>query len=86
MTERLRIGLSLYEIDSALVQLAAPDLVLAQNLCDVCAPAGNEIAEVLRLLPNTPELLWMTPKSLVQILDNVGTSAESQAATTKPTG
>ena len=71
VTERLRSGLGLYEIDSAVVQLAAPDLVLTQNLCDVCAPAGNEIAEVLRLLPDPPEVLWMTPKSLDQIFDNV---------------
>jgi iron complex transport system substrate-binding protein len=71
VTERLRGGLSLYEIDEGAVRNAAPDLVITQNLCEVCAPAGNEIADLLRLLPNTPEVLWLTPKSLEQIFDNV---------------
>ena len=41
VTERLRQGLSLYQIDDAVVLDAAPDLVITQNLCEVCAPAGN---------------------------------------------
>lgn len=77
VTERLRSGRSLYEIDSAVVQAAAPDLVITQNLCEVCAPAGNEIADLLRPLPNAPEVLWMTPKSLEQIFDNVRTLGDA---------
>jgi iron complex transport system substrate-binding protein len=71
VTERLRSGFSLYVIDDGVVLDAAPDLVITQNLCEVCAPAGNEIADLLRLLPIAPEVLWMTPKSLEQIFDNV---------------
>lgn len=71
VTERLRSGSSLYVIDDEVVLNAAPDLVITQNLCEVCAPAGNEIADLLRLLPNAPEVLWMTPKSLDQIFENV---------------
>lgn len=71
VTERLRAGLSLYQIDSAVVLEAVPDLVVTQNLCEVCAPASDQVAELLRLLPNSPEVLWMTPKSLQEIFDNV---------------
>ncbi|HTT79256.1 MAG TPA: cobalamin-binding protein [Stellaceae bacterium] len=71
VTQRLRSGLSLYEIDSAVVQAAVPDLVITQNLCEACAPAGNEVADLLRLLPVAPDVLWMTPKSLEQIFDNI---------------
>jgi iron complex transport system substrate-binding protein len=85
VTERLRSGFSLYVIDDAVVLDAAPDLVITQNLCEVCAPAGNEIADLLRLLPNAPEVLWMSPKSLEQIFDNVrdlgqATAREHEAA------
>lgn len=71
VTEQLRQGLSLYAIDEALLRQLAPDLILTQNLCAVCAPAGNEIAEALRLLATRPEILWMTPRSLVGIFENV---------------
>ena len=85
VTERLRSGLSLYLIDEEVVRKAAPDLVITQNLCEVCAPSGNEMADLVRLLPTQPEILWLTPKSLDQIFDNIrelggATEREAQAA------
>jgi iron complex transport system substrate-binding protein len=71
VTERLRQGLSLYTINEALLQQTVPDLILTQNLCEVCAPAGNEISQALRLLPTKPEILWLTPKSIEGIFDNL---------------
>ena len=71
VAERLRQGLSLYTIDEDLLRRIAPDLILTQSLCDVCAPAGNEVSHALRLLPTPPEILWMTPKSLAGIFENV---------------
>jgi iron complex transport system substrate-binding protein len=85
VTERLRSGLSLYLIDEEVVRKAAPDLVITQNLCEVCAPSGNEMADLVRLLPTQPEILWLTPKSLDQIFENIrdlggATEREAQAA------
>jgi iron complex transport system substrate-binding protein len=77
VTARLRGGESLYVVDEAAVRLAAPDLVLTQNLCEVCAPAGDEIAELFRLLPNQPEILWLTPKSVEQIFGNIRDLAQA---------
>lgn len=71
VTERLRDGLSLYQIDEKLLQELRPDLILTQNLCQVCAPSGNEVSQVLALLPQKPEILWMTPKSLAGIEQNL---------------
>ncbi|HKE58811.1 MAG TPA: ABC transporter substrate-binding protein [Pyrinomonadaceae bacterium] len=68
---RLRDGKSLYQIDEALLQQQAPDLILTQNLCQVCAPSGNEVSQVLKALTTKPEILWMTPQSLTEIFDNV---------------
>src|SRR5579883_3065655 len=48
VTERLREGLSLYQVDEAKVKALAPDLIITQDLCQVCAPSGNEIAQLLR--------------------------------------
>ena len=71
VTERLRNGQSLYQIDEQLLQELRPDLILTQNLCQVCAPSGNEVSQVLALLPQKPEILWMTPKSLAGIEQNL---------------
>jgi iron complex transport system substrate-binding protein len=71
VAERMRAGLSLYQIDEPLLRELAPDLILTQDLCQVCAPSGNEVSQVLKSLPKTPEILWMTPRSLSEIFDNV---------------
>ena len=71
VTERLRDGLGLYRVDEAMMRDIAPDLILTQELCQVCAPSGNEVSEVLKTLPTRPEILWLTPKSLEQIFDNL---------------
>ena len=71
VAQRMRDGLSLYEVDEKLLQELAPDLILTQNLCQVCAPSGNEVSQALSLLPKRPQILWLTPKSLEEIFANV---------------
>jgi iron complex transport system substrate-binding protein len=71
VAERMRAGLSLYQIDEQLLREIAPDLILTQDLCQVCAPSGNEVSQVLKSLPKTPQILWMTPRNVSEIFDNV---------------
>jgi iron complex transport system substrate-binding protein len=68
---RMKDGLSLYQIDEKLLHELAPDLILTQDLCQVCAPSGNEVSQVLQSLPKTPNLLWLTPHSLEEIFQNI---------------
>jgi iron complex transport system substrate-binding protein len=84
VAERMRAGKSLYEVDEQLLQELAPDLILTQDLCQVCAPSGNEVSHALTLLSKKPEILWLTPNSLAQIADNlrelgVATGREQEA-------
>jgi iron complex transport system substrate-binding protein len=71
VAQRMRDGLSLYEVDEKLLQELAPDLILTQNLCQVCAPSGNEVSQAVNLLPKKPQILWLTPTSLAGIFANV---------------
>src|SRR5215813_9713942 len=71
VAERIRSGESLYQIDEQLLRELAPDLILTQDLCQVCAPSGNEVSQVLKALPKAPQILWLTPQSLDEIFDNV---------------
>jgi iron complex transport system substrate-binding protein len=71
VAEQLRQGRSLYQVDERVLQEIAPDLIVTQDLCQVCAPSGNEVAQVLSSLPKKPEILWLTPKTLGQIFENL---------------
>lgn len=83
VSERLQNGLSVYQVDEKLLQELAPDLILTQNLCQVCAPSGNEVTQALNLLPKKPQILWLTPKSLEQIADNLREIGEATGCATK---
>ena len=71
VTTRIHSGASLYQVDERLIQELAPTLILSQNLCQVCAPSGNEVSQVLKSLRPVPQILWFTPKSLAGIEDNL---------------
>src|ERR1043165_5254142 len=71
VANRLHTGESLYQVDEVLLRELAPDVVLTQDLCQVCAPSGNELSRALKELPSQPEVLWLTPQNLTQIEENI---------------
>src|ERR1700730_2786852 len=83
VAQRIKDGLSLYQVDGDLLRELAPDLILTQDLCQVCAPSGNEVSQVLNLLPKKPRILWLTPNSLEEIADNVRELGEATGRTKK---
>ena len=73
-----------YVLDEALLQKLAPDLVLVQDLCHVCAASGADVASVINSLSPAPSLLTFAPRTLTDILDNIrmlgaATARESEA-------
>src|SRR4051812_45128755 len=50
VAERIGSGQSLYQVDENRLRELKPDLILTQDLCQVCGPSGNEITVVLKLL------------------------------------
>ena len=77
VAERIQSGESLYQIDEALLRSLSPDLILTQNLCQVCAPSGNEVSQVLKTLEKPPEVLWLTPRTVNDIFGNLRDLAEA---------
>jgi iron complex transport system substrate-binding protein len=73
VTRQLAAGNSLYKVDEATLRTAAPDLLVTQNLCQVCGPAGNEVIQVLKTMPAPPRIVWQTPRSFDEMLDAVRT-------------
>src|SRR5262249_62020917 len=57
--------------DEELRRDRAPDVILTQDLCHVCAPSGNELTRALATLPKKPELVFLTPRTLAEIDENI---------------
>lgn len=71
VSARLGEGGSLYELDQGLLERLSPTHILAQNLCQVCAPSGRDITRALQALPSKPQILWFSPHSLADIEENI---------------
>jgi iron complex transport system substrate-binding protein len=68
---QIHAGASLYTLDESLLRGLAPDLILTQRLCDVCAPAYGSVAAMAESLPSRPRVLNLEPKSLGDVLQNI---------------
>jgi len=62
---------TLYELDQALLERLAPDLILTQRLCDVCAVAFDKVQDVAKDLPSKPRVENLEPHGLEDILENI---------------
>jgi iron complex transport system substrate-binding protein len=71
VSAHLRAGESLYHVDEELLSNLAPTLLLTQDLCQVCAPAGNEVSRALSSLAVKPEVIWMSPHSIADIQGDI---------------
>jgi iron complex transport system substrate-binding protein len=75
VTTTLQDGRSLYELDAALLELLAPDFIVTQQLCEVCALSSEEARQCLSALACKPELVSLEANSLAGILDDIRTVA-----------
>ncbi len=74
---------SLYELDFERLEQLAPDLILTQRLCDVCAVSADRVERSVAELPSRPRVLNLEPHSLADILDcirEVGRACGAEAA------
>ena len=84
--DSLARGESLYLIDEELLMSLKPDLILTQDLCQVCAPSGVEAASALKKLGSGTQILYLTPRTLDEIFGNIleagrATGAQDRART-----
>jgi iron complex transport system substrate-binding protein len=63
-------GRNLYSLDEALFARMAPDLVITQDLCHVCAITPDQLQQAIGTLPTPPKLLTLNPTNLNDILDD----------------
>ena len=69
--EILQGGKGLYTIDKNALLHSAPDLILTQGLCEVCALDYNHVVEAAQSLPHRPEIISFNPHSLADVFDDI---------------
>src|SRR5208283_3128548 len=57
-------GESLYSVDAEALEELAPDLIITQDLCQVCAASPDDLATTLSRFPVPPEVLCLNPQDL----------------------
>jgi iron complex transport system substrate-binding protein len=70
---------NIYALDSEQLLRLQPDLIVTQNLCDVCAVSANDLAAVLSRFPagSRPRVISFTPRTLDEVWKGIREIAEA---------
>jgi iron complex transport system substrate-binding protein len=68
---------SIYGLRTDLLAELAPDLVLTQGVCDVCAVSMSVVERGVAGLDHAPQLISLNPASISEVLDDVVTVGDA---------
>jgi iron complex transport system substrate-binding protein len=69
--EFVQRGESLYIVNAEALRELAPDLVVTQDLCLVCAASPDDLAAVLANFEKRPRVLSLNPRNLGDVWDDI---------------
>ena len=64
-------GESLYTLDEARIAELAPDVIVTQQLCPVCAVSTEQVDGAVRPLPRCPDVVSLDPKTLGDVFADI---------------
>ncbi|MEH6468040.1 MAG: cobalamin-binding protein [Porticoccus sp.] len=76
---QLETDSALYSLEEEVLASLAPDLIVTQSLCDVCAVSADEVTSVACQLPKKANVINLEPTCLNDVLETilvVGNAAE----------
>jgi iron complex transport system substrate-binding protein len=71
IAEALHSGSGIYSIDNEALEFTNPDLILTQELCEVCAVSYSQVEESVRTLSGHQTVLSFEPSNIEGILDSI---------------
>jgi iron complex transport system substrate-binding protein len=71
VAERVAAGQPLYWLDQELIRSLRPELILAQDLCRVCAVPSGQVTEALEVLGVEARVLSLDPNTLEEIIADI---------------
>lgn len=69
--ELMSRGESIYAVDDALLRSLAPDLIITQDLCHVCAASRDDLGTALARMQSPPDVLSLCPQTLAGVWDDI---------------
>lgn len=72
---RMGAGLPMYELRNEVIARLAPDVVLTQDLCRVCALPAGQVEAALERLGCGADVVTFDPHSVAEVLDGIVTIA-----------
>lgn len=75
--QRTLAGESIYELDSEALAELAPDLIVTQALCSVCAVSYDDVRAIADELSPRPEVLSLDPHTIGEMLGDACTLAQA---------
>ena len=72
-------GQSVYELDVEAVTDLAPNLIITQGLCEVCALPYDDVASVAKQMDSEPDIVSLNPTSLNDVFDDIFRVGEAAA-------
>jgi iron complex transport system substrate-binding protein len=70
-------GRAIYELDEHALQSLAPDLIVTQALCAVCAVSYDDVRAIAERMDPVPQVLSLDPHTLGEVLGDVRTLAQA---------
>ncbi|HEU5202346.1 MAG TPA: cobalamin-binding protein [Nitrospira sp.] len=64
-------GGRLYSLHEQAFLDARPDVILAQDLCHVCAVTPDQLEQAIQMLPSRPRMVTLNPASLFDVINDV---------------
>ncbi|HLE78663.1 MAG TPA: cobalamin-binding protein [bacterium] len=77
---QLHKGKSVYHLDEAQLAQLRPDLILTQELCEVCAPSYTLVKQAAKVLEAGTRIVSLEPLGLEDVLDNIALVGELTGA------
>jgi iron complex transport system substrate-binding protein len=62
---------SIYNLNEDLLQALQPDLIITQELCDVCAVSYKQVQQAAKVLEGRTKLVSLEPTTLGEVFDNI---------------
>ncbi len=86
---RLHDAGTLYTMDESLLRTLAPDVILTQKLCDVCAVGWDSVTAFAATLPGPPTVVNLEPMRLGDVFQdvlNVGVALDARETAARLVG
>jgi iron complex transport system substrate-binding protein len=77
---RTQEGKAIYELDEGRLGDLEPDLIVTQQLCDVCAVSYDDVVAVAKRMPTAPKVISLDPRTLGEAMGDIRTIAQATGA------